>query len=1770
MTQNDLIGKVAVAYLKRELDHSDPGGGTARFLLNSLSSDQTASIALSILADDKLSEGIEIKLPRKFVTGHGLPEDVLTDRRTTYFRNADCLKRVLLVANTGDDEGQSLRELVSIDADVLMGLPTLWIESLESGQILTDEQKKWWTQALRGLLDSKSLSLDQFARYLYSTDKAIVQEGQPILQALGYALPELSVFRDTGYFTSLKSANAGHRHQWRNLYGPLFKKRACYLRKQTPAQSQLTEEDLVQTWVKVKDNIPEIYHGVIESFISSQSFADPVIVQMATLEWPDVCPLFDGLKKEKISLGEMTHQFYDERSPELLSSEEKDYVDRLRKSKSALPRDEDIEFYQAHESELKEDRSLKRAWDRFILGAPIETEDFLQGLVLCMESLFPSDCDNYAGTKRKLIIRCERNTKYELKELNYEAGLFFVTRYRGIKGAFGREKHIEWQVGELFNFSEVAGKWKNAAKPFTNTSRSKSAMRLEFTLALELTRADGNQDNGRFKKLIWVFNPDGIASEFANDVIRLSKHPFVTATVSRETNNAKGRIQAVNLANVSTLRPAYDQDRGTLVRAYKPADDVAKRWRANLIKAEEDKWITKETAEKLDLCFKKFENSYSRALMAFLDRGVFSEELPQQASAFTELLKAICSDARGDLNREYLLRPLMTLGVIPVEGGGHASIIAPWQPLRFAAIAHKARLASSLISHLLVAKTVCFGDTKLFFREMKNDLAHPFYPDVTLVWDQNEAHLLSLSDWYQDYSLQEEPFAKDETGDETNENPVECAKRILEVTERYTSLYPHERANLGIVLYNCDCARLPQEVVEKLGEWQEERDEDIRCQVVLRHRENVKLQKIYETIIASGDSDADSFVASEATRDFMARLRIGIMADQAAAPRPEDGPEQDLVILQDVIARKAKLDWLPETPIVVPFGEWVPTHWMRRRPSATDDLRSVSYLVCPAQSIEGWNYLNAVTSFFKSSDNIAPDKVLLPARKLDFNDAETSSIFKEVHELGNWVVNYDELLDKRQLQNLGVSVIRYKQTETQGRNMVVSSQASLELLRSMILQRLRDLELGLSEEDLSGLASRFIQDAKELSGDIVLRATKRSRNASELIGVVLSRYLLRHELKQCPNIGWYFLDDYAVWLGQKEGLIADLLAIAPETTADGRVRLSVIVSEAKYISYESHVAKQHESRQQLCQSVRRVSEALFGDPGRLDRDLWLSRFSDLMVNGIQFPTQTMPDLARWRKLVRDGECEIYLRGYSHVFVSGPHDSPECSEALPIAECSDCLQEMYSRDRLKDLVRSYHANTVPPRIVDTESGIQNLVYRQPSPRIVIGRVKNSLQDKDLDSTDIESVQSDLATDKRPSVESSTGDSGSDNGITDKTASEEVATPKDEAETDTPISQIRSRFEGVRDLICKDVKYGQDSVEDAEWLKQTTSQTRLALQGFQLQSKLLDQVLTPNAALLKFQGSANLTVDQVKKRRQEFLTTYGLNIVGVRAEPGKVAISIARPKRRVLTLAEVWKDWSPDCLNGNTELLIAQREEDGTPLLFSPMKNAPHTLIAGGTGSGKSVLMQNILLGITATNTPEQAQIILIDPKMVDFTDFEKVPHLRESIITDQTRSLQVLTDAVREMDRRYEVLRTNKVKDIVGLRRKGESATEQFPVLWIIHDEFAEWMLTETYQSGVSDIVSRLGVKARAAGIYLVFAAQRPDATVMPMQLRDNLGNRLVLKVNSEGTSDIALGESGAGAERLLGRGHLMAKLDGELGITVAQVPFVDDASVSLMLSKLCE
>jgi len=747
-------------------------------------------------------------------------------------------------------------------------------------------------------------------------------------------------------------------------------------------------------------------------------------------------------------------------------------------------------------------------------------------------------------------------------------------------------------------------------------------------------------------------------------------------------------------------------------------------------------------------------------------------------------------------------------------------------------------------------------------------------------------------------------------------------------------------------------------------------------------------------------------------------------------------------------------------------------------------------------------------------------------------------------------------------QNQNVRIIRYKQSATQGRNLVISSNASSGLLRTMLQSRLRQLNLGLSDVGYEQLASKMIDDANSLSGDLALRAAKRGRSAYELMGVVLSRFLIRNEFASDRYFGWYFLDDYAEWLGQREEQIADLMIVSPEETPEGELLLSILISEAKYIDEANLAKKQKESQKQLRDTARRIHDALFGNPDRLDRDLWLARLADLLLDGVQFAAGQSVDLGKWRHAIRGGDCRIMLQGYSHVFVHSPEFID--SSSFGIDEVENCHQEVFARKEVRDLVLAYWNDEDPSsarnRCFDFPPSLNSPEFRPPA---------STSEKENTGSTKVGSKH------RKDSRGTQTAPNSKDTKPDGKTAEEGTVAQEPIVTSgrtrSTSDSETRPddtwAYRDIAAIVDQHTAERTASEADSEWLKRIEFSAKNGLQQFHLQAKLLDSKITPNAALLKFAGSKHMTVEQVDKRRSEFLTTHGLNIISVQPEPRTVSIAIARPEREVVNLASIWQRWSPKRTAGNQQIAIAVREDDGSILHLDPgSKHAPHTLIAGSTGSGKSVLMQNILLGIAATNTPTQAKIVLIDPKQgVDYFQFDELPHLSGGLIVEDRKAVERLESLVQEMDNRYKRFRSAKANNITTYNQKVDDA-DRIPSIWLIHDEFAEWMMVEDYKKAVSATVQRLGVKARAAGIHLIFAAQRPDATVMPMQLRSNLGNRLILRVDSEGTSEVALGEKGA--EKLLGKGHLLAKLEGETRLTYAQVPLASEEFASDIISTV--
>lgn len=1616
------------------------------------------------------------------------------------------------------------------------------------------------------------MSLDTFASYVLMTRQVIDEQGLPLINALGWALPVLRVPRDSTYFEVIPEQFRTHAHRWKRLYQQGFNKRAAYLIKMTPTQQTIAPEQLQDMWQRVADAVPPLHHPTIEAFISAPGKWCAEAEALSALEWErdNVKVLFDGLKARRESLGQTTLDFYESALPDTLTAEEEEYLQRLDARRTREANEEDEEFYERHRTELRVDRTLKSRWDRFIYGQPIETDDFIIGLLRCMERLFEQA--GLPADVRRLRIESQRRARNDWLDMNYEAASYFSRRYRAIRALTSHA--VEWQIGEIFTLERVVERLRQRDRFKKNTSAAKAANQVKFYVTLECTT--GRATESYSAQMVWRFNPNGICSEFAEDWARIVKHPFLLSEVSRESVSKKGKLQAIDLSDVSTLMPVFRQDRGSLVGPHDSQRDLAILFPHAIDDAFRDRRIVADGQTVLIEAWGRFRASYENAVAEGFAEGVSSPACLELESTYSHLLESLIHHAPGDGNRKHLWAPLLQLGVVPVDGTPPAAIVAPWNPLRLFGMAVKTRQVCGLINHLLTAKTVDFGDPRLFFDDLTDELRHPYYPEVCLGLHGTQPVLLARSDTLADYSLMEPPTGYSDDDDATNENATDTAKHILNVVQRYLSLQPHESANLSIALYNCNSARLPEAAVSMLGNLHED-DEEVRCQVILRHHNAERLHELYEKILEGSENDVDSFVASEASRDFMARLRIGIMADSAPIPSAQDGPPIDIVFLQDVIARLADPVWLtePSDAQVPEMLHHVPPRCSRRRPGTMDDLRSVMYLTSPVQPAVGWHYLQALYSVMQSVD-IDPAVRPIPARQISFQNNLTRTIFDEVHRLGQWVVNYDDILTRRQLRNQGVQIIRYQQHPHGGRNMTISSRAPLNLLEVLVQRRLYSLNLDLDASELRDLTRHMVNDANTISGDIVLRAAKRGESASELIGLALSRFLLQDELGNAGHCGWYFLDDYAMWLGQREERLADILALSPQRLGD-QVVLVALISEAKYVGRDTLADARRSSGVQLRETALRMQEALFGNPSRLDRDLWLSRLADILLDGIEIPATEGNTLHHWRDSIRNGTASLLLKGYSHVFVhSQESDASDPSERLPLANVNHAWQEIYGRERVRQLVLAYHRHASPRPIraaIGDDAPWDDGTPTPPSARVVWTAVPRSAAVAPLD------VPADTAPTATPPTRPLSPTPGASLPPPSTPLPAGAAAPTRDTGQLQPAPSERSEVGATADfawagadvqgvLSCL-IPGTSVPAEDESWLTTGVQRIRAALLSYGLQARVLNSRLTPNAALVRLQGSDHLRVSDIESRREELLTTHGLQITNVFAEPGQVVVSIARPHRQVVNLVDVWRNRALDASreHSNQMLIVGVRETDGETLYLSPEQtHAPHTLIAGTTGSGKSVLIQNLLLDIAITNDRESARIILIDPKQgADYLDFRYLPHIHEGIVITQEQARAVLEWLVEEMERRYGLFHSAGVANLVRYNTQ-VSPEQQLPRIWLFHDEFAVWMLMDDYKEMVSKTVQRLGVMARAAGIFLVFAAQRPEDRVMPLQLRDNLGNRLVLRVESPGTSKIALGEEGA--ERLLGKGHLAAKLSSEDRIILAQVPILTPEQIRAVVAAL--
>ena len=355
------------------------------------------------------------------------------------------------------------------------------------------------------------------------------------------------------------------------------------------------------------------------------------------------------------------------------------------------------------------------------------------------------------------------------------------------------------------------------------------------------------------------------------------------------------------------------------------------------------------------------------------------------------------------------------------------------------------------------------------------------------------------------------------------------------------------------------------------------------------------------------------------------------------------------------------------------------------------------------------------------------------------------------------------------------------------------------------------------------------------------------------------------------------------------------------------------------------------------------------------------------------------------------------------------------------------------------------------------------------------------------------------------------------------------------------------------------------ENKRELISSASKLEETLSSFGVEAKVNQVTKGPSVTRFELQPSAGVKVSKIVNLADDI--ALNLAASGVRIEapiPGKAAVGIEVPNKELVPvyLREVLE--SSEFINSNKSLSVALGKDIAGNCVVTDLAKMPHMLIAGATGSGKSVCINTLIISLLFKYSPEDVKLLMIDPKVVELSVYNGIPHLLIPVVTDPKKSAGALNWAVNEMTKRYKLFADTGVRNIEGyneLAKKG-IVSEKLPTILIIVDELADLMMVCAHE--IEDYIGRLAQMARAAGMHLVIATQRPSVDVITGVIKANIPSRISFAVSSQIDSRTIL--DSAGAEKLLGKGDMLFYPVGESKPLRIQGAFISEEEVERVVS----
>lgn len=1712
-----LISKYIINKIIKDSQISSANGTSGKFILRNyptfifeslikyFSSNKQYNILL--LVDDKLN--LNSTSDNCINANH----EIMAQYRNENIKNSSIeLNKISYLVFVTNDTIDTLNDISTLTPDDICVEFEYIIDLIESN-ILNSKSKQNIKNISKVLLkEIEEISPFEMEKFIESILKFMESEGYPLEDAMGLSLDKLNSFKCHKCFESLKKMDSINQKDIKKLIKPI-KTISSALSKRV-GNKTLTIEELKEKYYKdintkelddefkVLDNTKQ---ELIEKFIEADSREIAKNKYLfSQLDWynDSIFRLFQKTKTDMTQkLGLSTIELLSEKDADITDNEKENllHYDELTAKERDSLKSVLEPIYIKYKVIIEDNKSLRSKWDKFLYPTQTKSSDFILGVLETVKKI-KSDSENIDH----ICVSLKQSQAKAIMRNYSKYAINYLNRRYSVLNVISENIYFDFkfitEIEERIESKLDKDKKDQVIKKYKKGSISKSANELHFIFEAK----DVDRKKVAERKLIWSFDPNSLLSGYKDDIDSIQSHLKSNCLygniVYRATSSEKGEKKPLSLFDFSSLE-SRGSNSGYILFPKKCQDNAPSS--KSIIKVAK-KILDAEKFKEFDELIKKYLNEYL-LILEHLDIKINIEKKPfdfikikEFSKSYIKLSNFLYENSDNDKFKKNVIEEFLSL--LTVRVGKENSVIIPsYHPLRLISYFVKLKHAFSFIDAYIKSDDIPMIKEDLFFSDLEQSFYTPYYPEIFRLFNANTK---------EESLLHISEVCDDYTVLDPVKNYLESGQStdssiqttiLTKVIENYLSLNNHKKSSLKILLHAVNNYDFPVKFMKKLM-LLDFVNENNSFEIYLNDVDASHIRKMYRSFLVDQNSKDSEEVLEYNEVSFLSNIRLNAF-DQSFKQLDSVNDQLNIAFLNDFVSSKAKLEFKNQIlDVSYNLFDYHPTMWTKRKYMTEKELTVGKYLVSPARTELTSSFYDLL--YLTMSSNKDDYKNKIPTLSIDRDHQNLSSDLAAIHKRTDWVVNLDSLLDKKILEEFGANVIKYRKARHINRNLVISSKANTILLENHLIKRFE--EFNVNTNLIKSSVNKIIKSANELSGDILLKAIGRGRFANEMLGLVLTKTILEN----CTNKKnvMIYIDDYADWflssINSEEKLLIDqnnvLADILSITPIFENNDLSTIYVDIVEVKF--------------CNEAGRAKLA--------KKSFQQTKDSYNHIKKV-FENNDFYDKAYWLAKISDLIVETHHKSFENNLTS---------------------EDIRNKIRLDKTIKYKVRGMSYIFVYDHEDNYQDV--KDNIVQYVIGLKSIVSMIESMPSININLNELNLPT----------------YGKIEKDKFDLSLTVKN-VEADEEI--IKEQVE-LKDNIIEDeqkINELKRKEEELEGENISTAVKKVVLHH-KYRAKIIKYLFTPNSIRISLEPELGWNESIFYKMGNDFLSVERLKLLRVEVVPGSYDLIFERKKRQII--------YYEDCLVnrelsegfGNTKILLGRNEENNEVIYYNLDSEDPHALIAGMTKSGKSVLLNIFIIDLISTNKIDELELILVDPKQVEFTRYKDIPYLDEDgIIINKNLAIKKLNDVVEEMERRYSLFKDMGVNNLIKYNNKSNNKLAR---IIIIFDEFADWMLDDEFKKSASDAIQRLAGKARAAGIHLVVSTQRPDNTVVPMILRANLGAKFALRVDTEKNSNIIIDESGA--EKLLGYGHMITKFAGKKQFI--QSAFIRDEYIDNIIRKL--